>query len=305
MIAAARLAASVGLLWLVFRYVDGAAVLSRLSSLHVGWVAAGLAVSVLQVVLLAWRWRYTAARLGIDLPFRIALAEYYMGILLNQVLPGGVAGDISRAWRHARSDVPVGSAVRAVLLERLSAQIVMTLVAIASVLSFAWVRAVLRVVLALIVVLLLVGGWISLTDERNGADAGTAAGRLRADARRALLSDGAGLQLVSAIVVVASYVLVFLMSAHAVGIETPLNSLVPLVAPVLMTMLIPVSVAGWGVREAAAAALWAGAGLTAEDGAAVSVTYGLLVLASSAPGLVVLMRATIGDRGRRARPPRA
>ena len=102
-----------------------------------------------------------------------------------------------------------------------------------------------------------------------------------------------------------SYVLVFLVSARAVGIETPLGTLVPLIPPVLMTMLIPVSVAGWGVREAAAAALWAGAGLTPEDGAAVSVAYGLLVLVSSAPGLLVLMRATIGDRDRRARLPRA
>jgi hypothetical protein len=79
----------------------------------------------------------------------------------------------------------------------------------------------------------------------------------------------------------------------------------PLVAPVLMTMLILVTVAGWGIREAAAAALWGLAGLTPADGAAISVTYGLLVLVSRAPGLVVLTRTVIGGRGGRARPRRA
>jgi hypothetical protein len=130
-------------------------------------------------------------------------------------------------------------------------------------------------------------------------------GRLRSDIRRALLSpDVVTLQALSALVVVGSYVAVFLVAARAIGVSTPLTALLPLVAPVLMTMLVPVTVAGWGVREAAAAALWSLAGLSAEEGAAVSVTYGLLVLVSSAPGLVVLMRELLADRGRRAHPPR-
>ena len=51
---------------------------------------------------------------------------FILPILLNQVLPGGVTGDVSRAWRHARTDAPAGPAVRAVVLERLSGQVVMT-----------------------------------------------------------------------------------------------------------------------------------------------------------------------------------
>ena len=63
----------------------------------------------------------------------------------------------------------------------------------------------------------------------------------------------------------------------------------PLVAPVLMTMLIPVTVAGWGLREGTAAVLWGVVGLTAADGVLVSVAYGLLVLFGSLPGAVFLM----------------
>jgi uncharacterized membrane protein YbhN (UPF0104 family) len=300
---AGRLAVSAALLWLVSRYVDVAAVLSRLSELSPGWVVLGLAVTVLQVGVLAWRWRYTAARLGVDLPLGRALGEYYLSILLNQVLPGGVAGDVARAWRHARTDAPAGPAALAVILERASAQVVMTTAAVASLLVLPWASGVLRMTAA--VALGVVSAFVLGLVVRRPESA-SAAGRFWADTRRALFApDVFATQLASALLVVASYIVVFLVAARAVGTETPLATMLPLVAPVLMTMLIPVTVAGWGIREAAAAALWGLAGLTPADGAAISVTYGLLVLASSAPGLLVLTRTVIGGRGRKARPPRA
>jgi uncharacterized membrane protein YbhN (UPF0104 family) len=301
---AARLLVSIALLWLVSRYVDVGGVLQRLSELRLGWVAVGLAISLLQVGVLAWRWRFTAARLGIDLPLHDALGEYYLGILLNQLLPGGVAGDVSRAWRHARTDAPTGAAVRAVILERASAQVVMTLVAVASVLLLPWASGAVR--LAVAVATAVLAALVADTMRRRPISSDSRTGRFRADARQALFApDAFAVQLITAVLVVVSYLVVFVVAARAVGIETPLIDVLPLIAPVLMTMLIPVTVAGWGIREAAAAALWGLVGLTPEDGAAISVAYGLLVLVSSAPGLLTFARALIGDRGRKGRPPRA
>jgi uncharacterized membrane protein YbhN (UPF0104 family) len=302
-----RLAVSVALLWLVSRWIDLGAVLSRLSELSLGWVALGLAITVLQVGVLAWRWRYTAARLGVDLPLRKALGEYYLGILLNQLLPGGVAGDVSRAWRHTRTGAPTGPAVRAVILERASAQVVMTCAAIVSILLLPWAVGVVR---AAVGAVLLAAGLacyrVVLPRLVRGSGEESTAARFWADTRRAVFSaDAFAAQLVSALSVVGSYIAVFVVAARAVGVETPIASILPLVAPVLMTMLIPLTVAGWGIREAAATALWGLTGLTPEDGAAISVTYGLLVLVSSAPGLAVLMQNLIGGRGRTAGPPRA
>lgn len=310
---AARFAASATLLWLVFRRVDAGAVFARLGELRPGWVALALAVTVLQVSVLAWRWRFTAARLGVDLPLRTALGEYYLGILVNQVLPGGVLGDLSRAWRHARSGAPTGSAVRAVILERASAQVVMILAACVSVGWLLWAAGSLRtngagsVALSVALALTAASGvglgtrWLARAPSSD-----TATGRLRSDARRALLAPEAFLaQLLSALAVVGSYVAVFVIAARAVGVTAPLALMLPLVAPILMSMLVPVTVAGWGIREAAAAALWSFAGMSAEDGATVSVAYGLIVLVSSAPGALPVIAMLRGGRGRRARLPRA
>ncbi len=299
---AARFAVSAALLWLVFRWVDADAVLERLSMLRPGWIAVGLGVSVLQVALLAWRWRLTAARFGIDLPLGVAVPEYYAGIVLNQLLPGGVLGDVSRAWRHSRAGAPGVPAATAVLLERASAQIVMTGTAVVCVLFLDWAPAWVRATGAgiVVVVTLLAVLWLARRPTTS------VLGHLWADARRALLAgDVAAPQLVTALLAVASYVAVFVVAARAMGIPTPVLVLLPLVPPVLMTMLVPVTVAGWGMREAAAAALWGFAGLTPEDGAAISVAYGLIVLVASAPGLAVLMWGGPGIRGRRGRRHRA
>ena len=103
---------------------------------------------------------------------------------------------------------------------------------------------------------------------------------------------GTGLlvQLATSTVIVASYVAAYLLAARAVGVETPLLTLAPLVAPVLLSMLLPLSIGGWGVRETAAAAIWSVAGLAASDGVAISVAYGLVVLVGGP-----LVGSTLGD----------
>ncbi len=297
----ARFAVSGLLLALVARLLDLDQVIGRLRTLELRWVLLALVVSLAQVMILAWRWRFTASRLGLELDRRRAFGEYYLGIFLNQVLPGGVAGDVSRAWRHARATSRRGTAVWAVILERASGQVVMTAVALLCLLALPMASLGARATLIASVIAVIAAG-VALLIAGPGRHAGIPH-RLWADARRAVLArDAWAPQLASAAILVSSYVAVYVMAARAIGIPTPVTELLPLVPPVLMTMLIPVTVAGWGLREGAAAGLWALVGLGAEDGAAISVAYGLIVLVASLPGLVMLRRGAAAGRDRTGRP---
>ena len=291
-----RAAFSIGLLAGLAWWLDLGPVVSRLAQMRLGWVLLAVAISVVQVAVLAWRWRFTAGCLGVDLSYTAAWREYYLSIFLNQVMPGGVVGDVSRAWRQARVQTrqrePAGPAVRAVIFERLSAQAVMTAVAVVSLLALpVTVNRGSRLVLfgagavaVLIVIAMVV--WM-----RRQSSAQSLVGQVLADLDAAHLSGPVfAAQLVSAAIVVGTYLATYLTAARAVGMDTPLPVLLPLVAPVLMSMLIPVTVAGWGLREGAAAVLWGAVGLTAADGVLVSVAYGLLVLIGSLPGALFLMR---------------
>ena len=269
--------------------VDVRAVVGRLSGLDAGWVAGALGVTVVQTLLSAWRWRYTAGRLGLDLPLADALGEYYRGVFVNQVLPGGVVGDASRAWRHAsRTRDEWGAAVRAVVLERASGQVAMTFLAAVSFVILAprvgtdgfWrVGAIFAAVVVVAVVVWLVGGRAR----------GTAVGTFLRDARAALVRGQAlAVQSATSLLIVGSYVVTYLFAARAVGVTTPFAELAPLVPPVLLAMLVPLSVGGWGLREGAAAGLWVAVGLGAAEGVAISVAYGVTVLLGTLPGAYLL-----------------
>ena len=304
---ALRLTTSVALLLYLAWAFEVDAVFARLGEMRPDLVAMALGISAMQFAVSAWRWRYTARILGIELPFPEALREYYLATFVTQMTPGGVTGDVARAWRHARrqADTPalVGPAVRAVVIERASGQVVMTLVAIGSLLVLAATHGVpLAIVglasLAIIAILGLGIRWARGRRTRGASIWGT----LWNESRDALFSRSAfSRQMLSSVFVVTTYVAIYVLGARAVGIETPLIRLLPLVAPVLVTMLIPVTVAGWGVREAGAAMIWSAVGLTSEDGIVISVTYGLLVLLSTLPGGLILAWDLVGAPAWRSR----
>ncbi|PWG64288.1 lysylphosphatidylglycerol synthase transmembrane domain-containing protein [Spiribacter halobius] len=286
-----RVGSSLALLAIVVAQLDATALADRLAALSPAWVAAAFAVTVGQVLLSAWRWRYTARCLGLPLGLATAVREYYVATLLNQTLPGGVLGDARRAWRHARDAAQPGPAVRAVVLERASGQLAMAVLVLAALLSGLGPQAA-----ALPPGFARAGGGAAAAALLLG---GLAFGLRRrpwlrpwlADARRALLRPAVlPVQLLASLAVALSYVGVFALAALALGIEGAPADWLPLIPLVLLAMLIPVGFAGWGLREGVAALLWPLAGLPAADGVAASVTYGAVVLIASLPGALFLMR---------------
>ena len=115
--------------------------------------------------------------------------------------------------------------------------------------------------------------------------------RFRRAVQEALLARDVFLrQLVASLLIVASYVGVYLCCMRMIGIDTPLATAAPLVPWVLLAMAIPLSIAGWGVREGAAALVWQATGLDPAQGVAISISYGVIILLSSLLGALMLLR---------------
>ena len=290
-----RLAASLGLLAALLLVLEPQRLAAAFSAPAPHWLAAALALSVPQVVLSAWRWRFTATRLGAPLGLGEAVREYYLATFLNQILPGGVMGDAARAWRHARrprsqvTDAAVGSAAwHAVLIERASGQFALLLVVLVTLVVSPTLRAASAAfagatsgifALALLFAVGSVAAW-------RGREHLV---RLRHALHHALLARAVFMrQLLASLLVVGSYVGVYLCCMRMIGIDTPVSLAAPLVPWVLLAMAIPLSVAGWGLREGAAALAWHAAGLDVAQGVAISISYGVVVLLSSLPGALML-----------------
>lgn len=282
-----------GLLVFLWFRVDGAQALARLDNLQAGWLVAGLFLASLQVVLSALRWRLTARQVGAPMARAWSVREYYLGSFLNQLLPGGVAGDVFRAWRHRRKneqgqgDLRFFPALRIVMIERGAGYLILLPFAAAG--AFLWMPApwnllacaLLLGALAVLVIAPFYGERLPffralktfLLELRDGLLARSVVTR----------------QLLLSFLIFTTYVLVFACSAHALQIPIAPLFLFTAVPLLLLSMVLPFTIAGWGVREAAAVGLWGLSGYAVEDGLAISVGYGLLILLGALPGALVLI----------------
>jgi glycosyltransferase 2 family protein len=281
-----RILAGLACVLLIAWRVDIRSALGRLTHLDGRFIGAFLALSLPLYLLCAWRWKFTASRVGAPLGFRRAFLDYYLSTLLNQVLPVGVAGDIVRTARHRGAVGEWGPAARAVILERFAGFAALALFVVAS--AALWLLRgrdsfVLVGVTALVLpaaAALILRWWASRSQWMQ---------KLAHDGRVALVERGAlGFQLAISVAQVTIVLAMFACAARAAGVHIDLTAAMQVIPLVLFAMTVPWAFAGWGVREVSTAALFSLIGVDAAAGIAASVTFGLLSLAAATPGLVVL-----------------
>jgi uncharacterized membrane protein YbhN (UPF0104 family) len=239
----------------------------------------------------AWRWTIVSRGLGIRLSLPAAVAAYYRAVFLNLVLPAGVAGDVHRGVTHGREVHDVGRGLRAVVWERGAGQVVQVVLAILVLLVMpSPVRSFMPFVAATAIAVVLA----TVLVERVAAGRGFSLwmrvwNAVVADIRNGVLRQNAlpAVVLASAMVFMG-HAATFLVAARAVGVHAPVSRLLPLAVLATLATVLP-NIGGWGPREGLTAWVFAAAGLGAGRGAAAAVTYGVIVLAASLPGAVVLV----------------
>jgi uncharacterized membrane protein YbhN (UPF0104 family) len=264
---------------------------------------AAAAIFLVTTVCFAWRWKTVADGLGVRLSLADAIAAYYRCLFLNLTLPGGVAGDVHRGVRHGRDARDLGHAVRAVVWERTAGQVVQVLLTIAvlfampsplrSSMPFVVIGVAATAVVVVLVVRTRTGGGHSRWERARSTAATDIRGCLRD--KRALATV-----VLASTIAILGHVLTFVIAARAVGVTAPVARLVPLAFLSIMAMTLP-NIGGWGPREGLTAWAFSAAGLGAGLGAATAVAYGIMVLAASLPGGIVLLLECL-PRRRGSRP---
>ncbi len=308
-------------IWAWVRVLGGVAILAVLLwRLGTGAFVAGLqlidgpalalafTIGVATTVLSAWRWCLVARGLGMTLPLRGAIADYYKALFINAALPGGVLGDVDRAVQHGREEGDVGRSVRAVVLERTAGQVVLFSVGVTVLLTVpspvlthleanARGLAVAAASTAGVAALLV----FAVGRLRSGASRWARAARTAVtEVRSGLLARRSwpGIMLAST-VVLAGHLATFVVAARAAGSDASLLRLAPLMLMALLAMALPVNIGGWGPREGVTAWAFGAAGLSATQGLTIAVIYGVFAFVAALPGLVVIVtRAVSGARAR-------
>ncbi len=302
---ALKVAASIGLLWLATRGIDFAAAFAAVDEVDpLLLLAAPLAVMAATAVN-AVRWRRLMAAHGAPLGLRQSLALLFVTQFFNSGLPSTLGGDAARIVYAVRDGATAANVIAATILDRFAGYSSVILYAAAVVLlqpfglAFPPVWRAVVLVLALvvpagIVVLALVNAlprpdaWARLATDPG-------AHGLRARAARAVLPIlrvriDVSAVLVAIIVSVPIVVLIglalFLLNAATCGCgDLDLPRAIAITGPLLLAVSVPISMAGWGVREVVMVGLYGLMGLPPGQGLVTSVLYGVTVFVAGLPGL--------------------
>ena len=303
---AAKAAISAILVWLLLDRIELAPVSERLERIALGPVFLAALLLLAQILVVTRRWRVVMTALSAPLPYWPLFRINLIGTFFNQTLPSTIGGDAFRVWLASRLGPALGKAVTGVLIDRLSGLLVILLVIAFSLpMSFALVpdpvaRWSLLVVagagLAGYAFVLFVPGGLSPILGRRRAT--RAILDLSGDARHLFLipRHAAPILALSLLVLLISAVSVYSLG-WAIGADLGLVNCLILTPPIIVVAFVPISVAGWGVREGAMVAAFGYVGVPAADALVVSILFGLVLVAIGLPGgLLWLMSGRREDR---------
>jgi uncharacterized protein (TIRG00374 family) len=216
----------------------------------------------------------------------------FVGLFFNQALPTGIGGDAVRAWRCRKLGIGLGAAIKSILLDRACGYLVLVVIyaaslpSLLSILPEAQQRASVVAVLGAGLLGLLVLLFLDCLPRamlRLGVIAPLA--ELSRESRRLFTHPRrCGTVLGLSILTIGLTILAFKLVANSVGCHLPLANWIMIVPPVSLIQLLPVSLAGWGVREVVLVVALAPFGVPAETALAISVLLGLCLIIIGVPG---------------------
>jgi uncharacterized membrane protein YbhN (UPF0104 family) len=294
----ARAVITLVLLGLVAQSIDWPALGDAFEAIAWASFALVVVIFVATFVLAALRWQPLLTAAGIPSEFRGSQRAYFIGVFTNNALPTGFGGDVVRAWVVAGRGRSLARALTSVGVDRVSA--------LGCLLVLGWVAVAIDpgAVPARLVGLLAIatGAGAALAVVAGALVRRGGLGRflppplrpwwaeIRAVLRRYAADRRLQLRvLLLGLAFQAMSLLAFWLLADAVGIDIDAAVIAVVLPLVLIAMLAPISIAGFGVREGAFVVLLGEVGVSANDATLLSLLSVAAMTIASLPGGVALL----------------
>jgi uncharacterized membrane protein YbhN (UPF0104 family) len=301
----AKATISIALLWVLLSRVDLNRLWQLAAAASVPWLVGALALYLGMVLLSAWRWGLLLEAQHIGLPFRHLTSSFLVATFFNNFLPSNIGGDVIRIADTAPTAGSKTLATTVVLIDRGVGLLGLVLIAAIGATvgprlgsrgfgpvgpALLWAGFGLATILATPAILMPEGftrllqplrvihpEWV---DER--LDRLTTALARFGEAPGALAGCFAG-----AVAVQAVLVAFYLAIARSMSVPIGFAELAVIVPISFIVQMLPVSVNGFGVREATFGFYFAKLGLPLESALLVSFAGAVLVMVFSLSGAVV------------------
>lgn len=280
-----RILVSLGLLYIALRGINFAAIQSRLNQINLAWIALAVLVSIFQIFLGALRWREISVLCDAPLTDSQAFRYNMIGAFFNQTLPSSIGGDAMRLWLVNRAGAGWRAATYSILTDRAVGLIALALIIVASLpwsyqiigdpqgrLALVFVDlAALAAGMGFLLLGVLPWGWLkSWWPTRHLHACSTIANRVIFNQR-----TGPKIAALSLSIHVLAVVIAW-CAVRSIAAGGDFEQLFMLTPPIMLITMVPISIAGWGVREATMMVAFGYAGLSQMDGTVVSILFGIV-----------------------------
>jgi uncharacterized membrane protein YbhN (UPF0104 family) len=283
----ARILVSGALLYFALRGINFAGIQSRLNQISANWFAGWMAISILvnliQVALGAMRWREISSYCHAPIDLLQASRYNMIGTFFNQTLPSTIGGDAIRLWLLSRTGAGWRSATYSVLVDRAIGLIALAVVVVVSLpWSFELIRndrgrlalilvdvAAMSAGLGFLLINYLPWRWLRTWWPTRHIHACSVI------ANQVLFNRTTGPKI--AVLSISIHVLTVVIAWCAVrSISAPADfeQTFLLIPPIALITMLPISIAGWGVREVTMMVAFGYAGLNQTDGTMISLLSG-------------------------------
>lgn len=283
------------LLLVIFINFDGVLAIEIMANLPFRHLLLAVIFSLVLITLAAIRWSLVAKALGTSLPLSESLVVTLEAHFLNQALPATVGGDVYRIWLLRRLTGNSSAAVMCIFSDRLLGMLALLLIAgityplAAAELADVGVIGSIPMVISLLVAGLALGAIIVLLLKKKTRInwAARVFNDLLLLGRHPML-----LLLMIAISILAHLQLISMFYALAIGLGLKISFYQALLVfpVVILASTIPITAAGWGVREATLIILLGYFDVQSQAAIALGVSFGLIMLLVSFPGGILWLK---------------
>jgi glycosyltransferase 2 family protein len=303
---ALKVAISLGLIVVVFWKIDFATVLEKSRQLSGARILSVVLMFCAQIYVAAWRWWLILRHHHLGIRLLTTLRFSLIGAFFNQLLPSSIGGDVARVWYVYRSGHGKRISIITVISDRIYGMLALACLAIISFPILVYYSVSVKALIAIGVFImgassaLIAVFWLDcLPDWMNRWALIRHLGAL-SEATRAVTADKRAIAplvglsfLIHAITILATVVLL-----AAVAPQAQLLLCAALVPVITLMAIVPVSIAGWGVREGVMIYGLGLADVSPEAALIVSILIGLSLAAVGLLGGVTWLIQTDRDKPR-------
>lgn len=279
--------------YLIAQEISSELIINLLLSIELSWFVVGVFVFWLAQIVSCLRCVYISDVLGKRLVFKQSLYAHFIGLWFNQVLPTGLGGDVVKVAILKKS-IGFATALQTGIIDRLSGLAIMLFLVI---LTFPIYLHLFPESLELGLIFLSISlgalGFFIATIFLSGSISKSLIATFKLDNlinffyvtkkftyRLPLLN-----QLWTSLWIHVTGILTYMLCGLAIGVNLDFVVYAILVPMVFLIALLPISLAGWGIREAGSVWVFSLAGIPYELCVGMAILFGLLLIVAGVPGL--------------------